>query len=78
MSDYTVVFSVGKRRCQLTATVRTTAPMTPLSSMVVSWSPDTPSGPFSALEQAQYVNGVTNFLASLSNQLIPLSIAVPF
>jgi hypothetical protein len=76
MSDYTVVFPVGTRKCQLSATVRTTAPLAALSGMIVTWSPDNP-GAMTPGEQVQYSNGVSSFLATLSNALLPLSVVVP-
>jgi len=76
MSDYTAVFPVGKRTCQLSATVRTTAAIDALNGMIVTWSPDNP-GAMSAVEQVQYANGVASFLATLSNDLLPLSVVVP-
>jgi len=76
MSEYTSVFPVGHRTCRLSATVRTTAPTTALNGMSITWSPDSP-GAMSPGEQAQYVNGVSNFLVSMTDTLIPLSIAVP-
>ena len=70
-----MLFPVGNRTLQLSATAHPNAPLTALSSLVVSWSPDNPTS-LSAVERAQYVNAKANFLASLSNQLIPMSIMV--
>jgi hypothetical protein len=76
MSEYTAVFPVGKRTCRVSATVRTTAPLAALSGMIVTWTPDNP-GAMNASEQVQYANGVSSFLATLSNALLPLSVVVP-
>ena len=76
MSEYTAVFPVGKRACRVSATVRTTAAVNAANGMAVTWTPDSP-GVLSPTEQVQYVNGVGNFLAALSNALVPLSLVVP-
>ena len=76
MSEYTAVFPVGKRTCRVSATVRTTTAVNASNGMVVTWTPDNP-GALSGSEQVQYVNGVGNFLAALSNALVPLSLVVP-
>ena len=76
MSEYTAVFPVGKRTCRVSATVRTTTAVNASNGMVVTWNPDSP-GVLNPTEQAQYINGVGNFLASLSNAMVPLSLVVP-